>query len=75
MITPDEAKVKRQEEAVKRGEWFTCVTCEYFTKEKEPDVESPTENGVYLFCNKWKACPPIDVIVVGCPEYINHIPF
>lgn len=39
-----------------------CVTCEFFDDIKE-------------FCNIHKARPPAHIIVKGCADYANEIPF
>lgn len=40
--------------------WKCCVNCEYYTQ---------------VVCLKWNAAPPPTTLVVGCEEYIEHIPF
>lgn len=43
--------------------WFrTCLNCEHFDEPKE-------------WCKVWKAKPPAKVIVIGCEEHSDTIPF
>lgn len=42
--------------------WKCCVNCAFFDQKQ-------------AWCQKWSAQPPPMTIVVGCEEYIEHIPF
>lgn len=46
---------------VERGLIITCLNCEYFVGKTE--------------CSKFKANPPAEVILFGCPGWDQLIPF
>lgn len=54
--------IKFQKDVVKMGTWQCCLSCDYWQHKDE-------------FCEKFKARPPADVIVTGCPEFMDDIPF
>ena len=60
-VTIDLPRLQMRE--VLAGRWRCCWNCDNFRK-------TPEE------CDKFKQRPPVDVIVVGCPEwYASGIPF
>lgn len=54
--------IKFQKDVVKMGTWQCCLSCDFW-------------NLVPETCSKFKARPPAEVIVVGCPEFMDNIPF
>jgi len=67
MSTNDKDMIAFQERLIRTGQWRTCINCEYWT-------EIPNSNRT-MICGKWGQTPPLEVIVVGCPEWIDRIPF
>lgn len=53
-------RAKFQEELLRRGIWSSCVNCEHWSA---------------TYCTKYNSTPPTDVLVVGCPEWQEVIPF
>jgi len=49
-----------QTSMVKTGAWPCCLNCDYWAKGQ---------------CDRYKAVPPPDVIVVGCLAFAHDIPF
>lgn len=60
-----------RQRAVDNLMWKCCVNCEFFAASRHENDGSTST----LYCGRWKAHPPVKVIVVGCEEYIEHIPF
>lgn len=72
MPTKQEQLIAFQERLIRTGQWATCLNCEFYM------VEAGNVGGVDLpadVCSKWAVQPPLKVIVVGCPEWIDRIPF
>lgn len=65
---------KNQRLLVSSGNWRTCLNCEHFT---EVTVMSPNEreNKTYKHCGLYRAVPPPEVIVHGCKDWQDEIPF
>lgn len=61
-IQKREHLMKLQESLIKSNQITTCTNCEFWKDETET-------------CEKYKARPPAKVIVVGCIEHIDGIPF
>ena len=49
-----------QKGSLSHATWHSCVNCDFFTS---------------AGCRKFKAMPPPEVIVVGCEEWEDNIPF
>jgi hypothetical protein len=45
----------------------TCLTCESW-------IEGPTDNRQQL-CGKYKMRPPTKIIISGCPDHTDLIPY
>jgi len=59
-----------QEQLVRSGLWRSCLNCGYWN---DPSIQqNPT---MPLGCAKFKALPPPHVIVHGCSEWFDDIPF
>lgn len=56
---------------VRAGLWRCCLNCEHWC---EVGVATSTER-VYNLCGKYDMMPPDEVIIVGCPEHQQAIPF
>lgn len=54
--------IKLQNDLIRAGSIPTCTNCEHWDKIKQ-------------LCTRWKMLPPAEVIVTGCEEWINEIPF
>jgi hypothetical protein len=54
------AIVEHQTLLVKRGIWRCCVNCDFWDKNR---------------CSKYNAVPPPEVIVHGCRDWEDDIPF
>lgn len=55
-------RIEFQERIIRAQNWTTCLNCEYWDKKKEQ-------------CTTFSTKPPLEVIVVGCPEWLGEIPF
>lgn len=55
-------RIEFQEEAIHKHVWMCCFNCEHFA------------DGT-LTCNKFHAQPPAKVIVHGCRDWEDRIPF
>jgi len=68
-------QVNLQEEALKSATWHSCLNCGHFG---DSDAKRKLANlGLLeeLQCMKYKAKPPLNVIVVGCESWEDGIPF
>lgn len=54
--------IKSQKAMIQTFAWSCCLNCDHWNKDK-------------LWCSKWDVLPPLDVIVVGCEDYENDVPF
>jgi hypothetical protein len=54
--------IKSQKSMIQTFAWNCCLNCDHWNREKQ-------------WCNKWNVLPPLEVIVVGCEDYENAIPF
>lgn len=55
-------RIDFQHRMIKSQHWMTCLNCMYF-KETED------------LCELFKAKPPTHVIVTGCKDHLDDIPF
>lgn len=55
-------RIDFQERIIRSQNWTTCLNCEYWENEAKR-------------CSQFNAQPPLEVIVVGCPEWLGEIPF
>lgn len=67
MSTKQEQLIEFQERLIRTGQWATCLNCEHW-------VEIPMSNKT-MTCGKYNQTPPLEVIVVGCSEWVDKIPF
>lgn len=56
---------------VRAGLWRCCMNCEHWC---EVSVVTSTER-VYNHCGKYNMLPPDDILLVGCVEHVQEIPF
>lgn len=56
---------------VMSGLWRCCLNCEHWC---EVSVATSTER-VYNTCGKYDMLPPDEIIIVGCTEHKQAIPF
>ena len=49
------------------GFFKSCLNCEHW-------LEGPPDNKLQI-CGKYKARPPTNIIVCGCEEHSDNIPF
>lgn len=54
--------MEQQERSLNQQLWSSCLNCEYWDKSKE-------------LCSTYAIKPPIQVIVIGCAEWLGEIPF
>lgn len=54
------AQQNQQKLVVDKHAWITCLNCEYWKDEQ---------------CSLFRAVPPGSVIVHGCEEHVERIPF
>lgn len=57
---------------VKAGLWRCCLNCEHWCE--IVDAVTSTERQ-YNHCGKYQQLPPDEIIVLGCPEHVQAIPF
>lgn len=57
-----ELQLEMQDFAVRVGMWKTCLNCIEWDKASEG-------------CGKFRAVPPPHIIVSGCPDHDDDIPF
>lgn len=55
-------RIDFQSRMITSRHWQSCLNCEYFGQEKDE-------------CTLFKARPPSHVIVNGCKDYMDDIPF
>lgn len=55
-------RIEFQKRVILHHNWATCLNCEYWDAAKE-------------HCEKFDAKPPLEVVVVGCNDWIEDIPF
>jgi len=55
-------RIEFQHNAISFNIWQCCLNCENWNKKDKN-------------CRLFKAIPPVEVLVIGCEEYINDIPF
>jgi len=55
-------RIEFQERIIRSQNWTTCLNCEYWEGEAKR-------------CSQFNVQPPLEVIVVGCPEWLGEIPF
>lgn len=61
VLTP--ARIQFQEIMIRHSHWQCCLNCDRFNIQKE-------------VCEKFGGQrPPARIIVVGCPEFVDDIPF
>ena len=68
MLNIDDRRCQRNELAHKIADWLddqgymrNCLTCEHWRNDE--------------ICGKWNARPPAKIIVSGCPDHTDLIPF
>lgn len=54
--------VEQQTQDIENGKWRCCLNCMYWDKDKAG-------------CSKFKATPPPHIVVHGCVEHEDDIPF
>lgn len=54
--------IDHQQRQIDMLTWRCCANCEYFDHQQ-------------AWCKRYQAQPPPKVIVVGCEEHLDHIPF
>jgi hypothetical protein len=61
-------RIEFQDKMLRSGHWLSCLNCDYWAKKngKPTGVEQ---------CELFKAVPPIHVIVNGCKDHMDDIPF
>ena len=69
-------RMRIQDRLITGQVWQTCLNCIHWHKRTEIDmtVNPPTKNEV-ADCGLFKAMPPPHIIVSGCPDHENDIPF
>lgn len=55
-------RIDFQKQIIVQQVWSSCLNCEEWDKETE-------------LCGQFKAKPPLEVIVHGCPQWYGEIPF
>ncbi len=58
--------IKLRNHLVSSGRWRSCLNCEYWVG--HAGLVAP-------HCDMFKAMPPPHIIVTGCNEHIDNIPF
>lgn len=62
MSTKHEQMIEFQQRLINSAQWRTCLNCLDWDKKK-------------LECGRYKMVPPLEVIVVSCPNWEMDIPF
>lgn len=62
-------RVEFQSKIIRTGHWVSCMNCEHFK------VGNSIEKNTNELCGLYKARPPAHVIVHGCKDHIDDIPF
>lgn len=65
-----EQRIEFQTRIIRSGHWSTCINCDFWSE----NAKGPAAKGEEI-CMKFNARPPVHIIVTGCPEYIEDIPF
>ncbi len=73
-MTPQEIKIKLQEESIDKGVWNCCLNCEFWKNEPLLDKVHGEIYGPY-YCGYYDVIPPLKVIVIGCINWNLKIPF
>jgi hypothetical protein len=68
-----EAAVQLRRDMVTAHVWPCCLNCMHWDKVTRFDASGPTQ--VTMECGRYKTTPPPEVIVVGCRDYEQDIPF
>lgn len=66
-----ELQIEFQQKLINGEIWQTCLNCIYWTNPKIDKLEGSLAQGCTLF----KAMPPPHIIVSGCKDHENDIPF
>jgi hypothetical protein len=61
-----------QQREIKEANWRSCLNCLHWS---EPANPPQNRQVAYVGCTKWKALPPPAVIVHGCKDWEDDIPF
>lgn len=64
-----EQRIEFQNKIIRSGHWVTCLNCEHFK------VHNDVGNNKDDICGLFKMRPPSHVIVNGCKDHIDDIPF
>lgn len=60
-----------QTAVIRKGLWQTCLNCDHWSNNS---VERKAINSTEM-CFHWKVRPPANVIVVGCSNWQDIVPF
>jgi hypothetical protein len=60
-----------QTRALSCAVWHSCINCDHWSNNSVERKDSPPTE----LCHKWRQRPPASVIVVGCPEWQDAVPF
>lgn len=70
-MTNEERRIEFQKNIVEQHAWQTCLNCEEWS-----DGTKHGDGNTYpVGCIKFQAVPPPHVIVYGCKDYQDQIPF
>lgn len=64
-----------QQKQIDRLLWRCCVNCEYFQEVSSYNQDSILETQMKCTFYTPHQQPPVEVIVVGCEQHVDHIPF
>lgn len=68
-----EAVIQMRKAIVRAHEWKCCLNCMEWREETHTDATGAVTKR--QFCGRYNAVPPPIVIVTGCVEYEQDIPF
>lgn len=80
-LTPRQKEIKMQKDLISIHSIKTCTNCEHWGEKVIVVARGEMPNGVIesekteYRCMKWKTLPPPQVIVVGCEDHEDDIPF
>lgn len=70
MSTASNTRVEYQKKILFFGVWNSCLNCKHW----QANVPGATP-GIPNRCIKFNILPPLEVIVLSCPEWLQSIPF
>lgn len=79
MTTELNTRIKLHKELIVNGLLPSCLSCEFSDcqQPKVPRIMQPPHpaDAQRVYCDRFKAHPPLQVVVAGCPDWEMGIPF